>query len=108
MELIEPGIVDAKAHLGARAFDLDRAAHAILTTDTCTKVSTRQLVVDGAAIRLTGFAKGAAMIGPNMATMLAFVLTDAAVAVDDLAHFAPRAADQSFNSISVEGHESTN
>jgi glutamate N-acetyltransferase/amino-acid N-acetyltransferase len=83
-------------------------ADAILTTDTCVKVSTRLCQVDGAAVRLTGFAKGAAMIGPNMATMLAFVLTDAAVTPDDLTRLARRAAEQTFNAISVEGHTSTN
>ena len=57
---------------------------------------------------MTGFAKGAAMIGPNMATMLAFVLTDAPLDVAELAALAPVAADHSFNCISVEGHTSTN
>ena len=108
MALIEPGIGSASGNLGADAAALDRAAHAILTTDTRTKVSMRLLHVGGAEIRLTGFAKGAAMIGPNMATMLAFVLTDAAVGMDDLNRLAPHAAERSFNAISVEGHTSTN
>lgn len=108
MDVIEPGIRAAAAHLGSSAADLAGAARAILTTDTCIKVSTRALVVNGNEIRLTGLAKGAAMIGPNMATMLAFILTDAAVALDDLSRLAPRAAERSFNSISVEGHTSTN
>ena len=64
--------------------------------------------MDGAEVRLTGVAKGAAMIGPNMATMLAFVFTDAAVSSADLAALVGRAADQSFNCVSVEGHTSTN
>src|SRR5262249_17757467 len=55
-----------------------------------------------------GFAKGAAMIGPNMATLLAFVLTDAPVSATDLAALAPRAAAGTFNCVSVEGHTSTN
>jgi glutamate N-acetyltransferase/amino-acid N-acetyltransferase len=79
-----------------------------LTTDTHIKVSTRTLTVNGQEIRLTGFAKGAAMIGPNMATLLAFVLTDAAVAPATLQALAARAAGQTFNCISVEGHTSTN
>lgn len=108
MAQVEPGIADAATKLGPDAAALDRAAHAILTTDTCIKVSTRAVAIDGNDIRLTGFAKGAAMIGPNMATMLAFVLTDAPVAMDDLAGLAPSAADRSFNSVSVEGHTSTN
>jgi glutamate N-acetyltransferase/amino-acid N-acetyltransferase len=71
-------------------------------------VSTRQLLVDNQEICLTGFAKGAAMIGPNMATMLAFVLSDAAVATSDLAALTARVNQQSFNHVSVEGHTSTN
>lgn len=108
MDRVEPGIVDAWKRLSPDAAAFDRAAHAILTTDTRIKVSTRALSIQGTEVRLTGFAKGAAMIGPNMATMLAFILTDASMAVDDLARLAPRAAERSFNSISVEGHTSTN
>lgn len=108
MEKIEPGIRAAAQHLQPTAEALDRAAHAILTTDTQIKVSTRTVQVEGADVILTGFAKGAAMIGPNMATMLAFVLTDAAVTPADLSGIARRAADRSFNCVSVEGHTSTN
>ena len=108
MPVIEAGFGKAAQSLGADAAALDRAAHAILTTDTRIKVSTRTVTVGGAEVRLTGFAKGAAMIGPNMATMLAFVLTDAAVSEKDLTDLAPKAARHSFNAISVEGHTSTN
>src|SRR5438094_481273 len=59
-------------------------------------------------VRVTGFAKGAAMIGPNLATMLAFVVTDAAVAPGPLQDIVRCAADGSFNCVSVEGHTSTN
>jgi glutamate N-acetyltransferase/amino-acid N-acetyltransferase len=108
MPTIESGIALAHDRLGVSAEHLDSAAHAILTTDTRIKVATRQINVGGAEVRLTGFAKGAAMIGPNMGTMLAFVFTDAAVAPDDLARLAVRAADETFNCVSVEGHTSTN
>jgi glutamate N-acetyltransferase/amino-acid N-acetyltransferase len=108
MPVIESGIHAAATQLSASADSLDHAAHAILTTDTRVKVATQSLGIDGLEVRLTGFAKGAAMIGPNMATLLAFVLTDAAVAPADLAPLTVRAADQSFNCISVEGHTSTN
>jgi glutamate N-acetyltransferase/amino-acid N-acetyltransferase len=108
MEQIEPGIRAAAGQLGFDKFALERAARAILTTDTTIKVRTRALSLPGGEVRLTGFCKGAAMIGPNMATMLAFVFSDAAVAPADLAAIAGRAADQSFNCISVEGHTSTN
>jgi glutamate N-acetyltransferase / amino-acid N-acetyltransferase len=108
MQVMEAGIPPAAKELASGSDALDRAARAILTTDTRTKVRTRALNVNGIDINITGFAKGAAMIGPNMATLLAFVLTDAPIAVDDLAALAPIAADQSFNCISVEGHTSTN
>ncbi len=108
MPKIEPGIARAAATLDGSTSAFDRTARAILTTDTRVKVSTRQLALDGRDVRLLGFAKGAAMIGPNMATMLAFVLTDAPVPPADLHALARRGADASFNSISVEGHTSTN
>ena len=108
MPKVEDGIARAAAALDAGPAAFDRAARAVLTTDTRAKVATQTLSFGGQDVRLTGFAKGAAMIGPNMATMLAFVLTDAAVAPDDLAALARRAADASFNAISVEGHTSTN
>jgi len=108
MDVIESGIRTAGSHLGSTAEALDHAAHAILTTDTVIKIATREINVHGTTIRLTGMAKGAAMIGPNMATMLAFVFSDAAVVPHDLAQLAGRAADETFNCVSVEGHTSTN
>jgi glutamate N-acetyltransferase/amino-acid N-acetyltransferase len=108
MPCIEEGIGIAARELGTTPDALDRAAHAILTTDTRIKVSTRAIPVGSADVRLTGFGKGAAMIGPNLATLLAFVLTDAAVAPADLTAIARRAADRTFNCLSVEGHTSTN
>jgi glutamate N-acetyltransferase/amino-acid N-acetyltransferase len=108
MPAVESGIAAAARELDPSAASLKRAARAILTTDKRIKVSTRALSLGGGEVRLTGFAKGAAMIGPNMATMLAFVLTDAAVSDAELARLAPRAADQTFNCVSVEGHTSTN
>jgi glutamate N-acetyltransferase / amino-acid N-acetyltransferase len=112
MDKIETGIRLAATKLSAESGALDRAARAILTTDTVVKVSTRSIHLQTAdgdhEVRLTGFAKGAAMIGPNLATMLAFVVTDASVAPSDLHAIAARAADLTFNCISVEGHTSTN
>jgi glutamate N-acetyltransferase/amino-acid N-acetyltransferase len=108
MPCMETGIPKAAQALGDGADALERAARAILTTDTRTKVRSRELLLDGQEVRVLGFAKGAAMIGPNMATMLAFVLTDAAVDATDLAGLAPLAAAESFNCVSVEGHTSTN
>src|SRR5438876_4919091 len=84
MPAVESGIRSAVHHLADSPQALNDAAHAILTTDTRIKVATRAISLSGADVRLTGFAKGAAMIGPNMATMLAFVCADAAVAPEDL------------------------
>jgi glutamate N-acetyltransferase/amino-acid N-acetyltransferase len=108
MPTIQSGIQIAAKRLQPTSAALNDAAHAILTTDTRLKVSTREVRLDGGIARITGFAKGAAMIGPNMATLLAFVLTDASVEPADLAVLTRRAADQSFNCVSVEGHTSTN
>lgn len=108
MDKVEPGILAAGKQLATGPDALDRAARAILTTDTVIKVRTRKLSLPGGEFHVTGFAKGAAMIGPNMATLLAFVLTDAPVNDQDLSRLAPRAAEKSFNCVSVEGHTSTN
>jgi glutamate N-acetyltransferase/amino-acid N-acetyltransferase len=108
MPLVEAGIRQAVTAVAPSALALQGVAEAIRTTDTRIKVSTREVEVDGRAVRLTGVAKGAAMIGPNLATMLAFVFSDAAVAPADLASLAGRAAAQTFNCVSVEGHTSTN
>jgi glutamate N-acetyltransferase/amino-acid N-acetyltransferase len=91
---------------GAPAFH--EASRAIMTTDTRPKVVARAPTIGGRAVRLLGLAKGAAMIGPRMATMLAFLLTDAPVAPADLQAALGDAVDDSFNCISVEGHMSTN
>ena len=84
------------------------AADAIMTTDTRKKTATVKLVVDGKPVTLTAFAKGAGMIEPNMATMLGFFLTDAAVETRALRHALKQAVDASFNRISVDGDMSTN
>src|SRR5262249_6023538 len=108
MPALESGISAAVPLLDETFTGLDHAAHAILTTDTRIKVSTRSIDIDGIEVRVTGFAKGAAMIGPNMATMLAFVCSDAAVGETDLHALVRRAAAQTFNCVRVEGHTSTN
>lgn len=86
----------------------DAAARAIMTTDTRPKGASIQFEYDGEVITVTGIAKGAGMIRPNMATMLAFIATDAAVAQPLLDDMVKAAADQSFNRISVDGDTSTN
>ena len=84
------------------------AAHAIMTTDTQPKAASRAVQIDGHIITLSGISKGAGMIKPNMATMLGFVACDAKVAPAVLQHMVKRAADQSFNSITIDGDTSTN
>jgi glutamate N-acetyltransferase/amino-acid N-acetyltransferase len=84
------------------------AAHAIMTTDTAAKAASRKLEINGRRITVTGIAKGAGMIHPNMATMLGFVATDADVAAPLLEQLAREAADASFNCITVDGDTSTN
>ncbi|VTS05667.1 bifunctional glutamate N-acetyltransferase/amino-acid acetyltransferase ArgJ [Tuwongella immobilis] len=108
MHVFESGIPQVVTAATPTHAGLNDAAHAIMTTDTHIKVRTRTLELNGQTIRLTGFAKGAAMIGPNMATMLGFLMTDAAVQADDLQTILRAAVEPSFNCISVEGHTSTN
>ena len=84
------------------------AAHAIMTTDTVAKAASVQVTIAGQQVTITGMAKGAGMIKPNMATMLGFVATDAAVAQPLLERLAGEVADESFNCISVDGDTSTN
>ncbi len=84
------------------------AAHAIMTTDTIAKAASRMVEIGGKSITLTGISKGAGMIKPNMATMLGFIATDAKVSQHVLAAAIKRAADLSFNSITIDGDTSTN
>ena len=83
------------------------AARAIMTTDTFPKGATATATIDGVEIRLNGFAKGSGMIAPDMATMLAYVFTDAALPPAVLQPMLAAAADRSFNSITVDGDTST-
>jgi len=84
------------------------AAHGIMTTDTRPKGATRSLMINGKTIRISGISKGSGMIKPNMATMLGFLATDAAIAQDDLQATLSRSVHRSFNSITVDGDTSTN
>ena len=83
------------------------AAKAIMTTDTFPKGSTRTAVIDGVTVTINGIAKGAGMIAPDMATMLSFVFTDAALPHDVLQSLLSKGVDQSFNAITVDGDTST-
>src|SRR6266566_4641621 len=85
----------------------EAAARAILTTDTFPKGATAAAAIDGVEVRLNGFAKGSGMIAPDMATMLAYVFTDAALPHEVLQPLLSAAAERSFNSITVDGDTST-
>lgn len=87
--------------------DWERAARAFMTTDTYPKGAGRVADIGGAEVRLAGIAKGSGMIAPNMATMLAYVFTDAAVAPALLQDALRTVADLTFNSITVDGDTST-
>ena len=108
MEKIAAGIQDAAGRLGDDEEPFLAAARGIITTDKSHKIAVRSIEVDGQTIKISGIAKGAGMIGPRMATMLAAVMTDAALTPADAQTALVAAVDDSFNCISVEGHMSTN
>ena len=83
------------------------AAEAIMTTDTFAKGCTRTADIGGTQVTINGIAKGSGMIAPDMATMLAFVFTDAAIPADILQGMLARGADKSFNAITVDSDTST-
>ena len=103
---ITQGLPDARANLTERGWE--DAAHAIMTTDIVPKGASRQFSVDGVTLTVTGIAKGSGMIRPDMATMLAFVATDAGVSQTLLQQCLADAVATSFNSITVDGDTSTN
>jgi len=84
------------------------AAEAIMTTDIVAKGSSRTIILSGKSVTITGIAKGSGMIHPNMATMLGYVATDAAVSKQALESIIDYAVNRSFNCITVDGDTSTN
>ncbi|MDQ6619838.1 MAG: bifunctional glutamate N-acetyltransferase/amino-acid acetyltransferase ArgJ [Pseudomonadota bacterium] len=112
--IMEPLPVERIVHaLPAAQLALDEsnwfaAVSAIMTTDTVPKGASRTVDIDGVAITVTGIAKGAGMIHPNMATMLGFIATDAAVTHDVLSTLVHQVADASFNCATIDGDTSTN
>lgn len=85
----------------------EQAARAIMTTDTFPKLATRTAEIGGVPVTINGIAKGAGMIAPDMATMLAFVFTDAAIEPGPLREILLPAADETFNAITIDGDTST-
>jgi glutamate N-acetyltransferase / amino-acid N-acetyltransferase len=106
IERIVSGLPACVANLKAdNWFD---ASQAIMTTDIVAKAVSRQLKLGGVTVMVTGMAKGSGMIHPNMATMLGYIATDAAVAQPMLQQMVSQASDASFNCITVDGDTSTN
>jgi glutamate N-acetyltransferase / amino-acid N-acetyltransferase len=101
-------LADAGSADGATGAQWLKAAEGIMTTDTLPKAISRQAVVGGKTVTVSGIAKGAGMIRPNMATMLGYVATDAAVSPELVHALARRLADSSFNRVTVDGDTSTN
>jgi glutamate N-acetyltransferase/amino-acid N-acetyltransferase len=96
------------ARAAAREDGWLEAARAIMTTDTEPKGASRRVIVDGVPVTVTGIAKGAGMIHPNMATMLSFAATDAPIAADVLSSIVREVAEVSFNGATIDGDTSTN
>ncbi|MGB2705832.1 MAG: bifunctional glutamate N-acetyltransferase/amino-acid acetyltransferase ArgJ [Candidatus Omnitrophota bacterium] len=106
IELIEEGMPKLAKRLSHKG--LASAASAIMTTDRKMKVCVEKFKIGRKQVILSGFAKGAGMIHPNMATMLCFVMTDAKIDKGALKSALKKACDGSFNSITIEGDTSTN
>ena len=106
IERIKAGLPGAVANL--KADNWFAAAHAIMTTDTVAKAASKQIKLQDKTITITGIAKGAGMIRPNMATMLGYLACDAAISQPLLQTLTKYAADRSFNRITVDGDTSTN
>ena len=108
MATVEKGIRAAAAALASDQKAALTAARGMMTTDTRPKLAGESFAADGVSCTVFGMAKGAAMIGPRLATMLGVVLTDAAIAPDDAQRLLAAAAEETFNCVSVDGHMSTN
>ena len=100
------GVMQQLADQATRGHFLE-AAKAIMTTDTFAKVATAQAKIDGATVSINGIAKGAGMIAPDMATMLSFVFTDAAIAAPALQAILSDAVADTFNAVTIDGDTST-
>jgi glutamate N-acetyltransferase/amino-acid N-acetyltransferase len=107
MEKLTAGVPPLVERLSSSDDAFRSAARGMMTTDTVPKQSVRQLAIDGKSVTIAGAAKGAAMIAPNMATMLAVVMTDVAISPADADDVLRAAAERSFNRISIDGHTST-
>jgi glutamate N-acetyltransferase/amino-acid N-acetyltransferase len=107
MPLLLQGIPQAVAQLGNTDQHFLDAATAIMTTDTFPKLTSCDVAVSGGTVRVSGVCKGAAMIAPNMATMLGVIMTDAPLTQLQCTEILKAGVDRTFNCISVDGHMST-
>jgi glutamate N-acetyltransferase / amino-acid N-acetyltransferase len=106
MKKIEKGVSRAARNLNISGWE--NAARAIMTTDTVPKITSIDFEICGSTVTFLGFAKGSGMIHPDMATMLAYVVTDADISVSSLKKASSRAVNRSFNCLTVDGDTSTN
>lgn len=104
-EKITAALAGVKEQLGADKWF--EAAKAIMTTDTYPKLATRTATIGGVTVTINGIAKGSGMIAPDMATMLSFVFTDAAIPADQLQAMLSEATNTTFNAITVDSDTST-
>jgi glutamate N-acetyltransferase/amino-acid N-acetyltransferase len=108
MDKLRAGIQMAARELRNDEAALANAARGIMTTDTVPKIRGREVSIGGVTTHITGIAKGAAMIGPNMGTMLSLIMTDAPLGMRAAQTALTDAMEESFHCISVDGHMSTN
>lgn len=109
MAKLEAGLKEATAQLSHnRGTAIANLARAIMTTDTRPKHASRSFILGGKRVTISGIAKGAGMIHPNMATLLSFVMTDAAISKKALQTSLHRAVNLSFNRVTIDGDTSTN
>jgi len=108
MTCVAAGIRAAADGLGHGQQHLDAAARGMMTTDTHSKIAVRSVTTSSGTIRITGLAKGSGMIGPQMATMLSLIVTDAMLDVQTAQDTLSAVTAETFNCISVDGHMSTN
>jgi len=106
VQAMEKAMPELVAGLSPDNFDL--VAKAIMTTDTVSKTASRTVLIGGQEVHFMGMAKGAGMIMPNMATMLAFVLTDARISFQQLHGALIKGVERTFNRITIDGDTSTN
>jgi glutamate N-acetyltransferase/amino-acid N-acetyltransferase len=108
MDKVCDGIDRAIGSLSRTAKAGTNLTRAIMTTDTKPKQATREIKLGGKIVKIAGIAKGSGMIAPNMATMLAFITTDAAISKKLLSRALGEITEQTFNKVSVDSHSSTN